>query len=367
MAILTCPNGKRITWVEIVDDPCSPRIRFENDRTTAVRTIECAWGDYFDLGQGIIGDSFVDTGDPFTDNNTVLHAGRKFISRYIPWGFPYLNGSSQRYLWASSVEVEGRGVPTGQIQIGGDGNDAVALYKNARLTVHFDTRMYDIMPDVRLRVLTDGTMDESTLIRYVTKIYRPQGEFLVLEGSAYYYAGLSVDGGPRALSRGVNKTIVSYNLALTWHFIPEDGVPSIFVNPTAPNLAIDKCLGRVNDATFHGCRQGTLLLMAAELKPQISAFGNRLYDITYMFKFLNPSQTEYAGNVPGHNHIFRPFGGDNTPSTAGWYEAVASRTLALGTGVGGFVTNFVAKTDDINIYNYADMTKLFRPAAWRIT
>lgn len=358
MAIFTRPDGKRITWVEIVDEPCSPRLRFESDRTSAVRVIECAWGDYFDLAQGIIGDSYVGDGDPFTGPGGP-NPGYKFVSRFLPWGFPFLNSYYKRYLWASSVEVEGRGVPLDNNQIGGVGNDAVSLYKNARLTVQFDTRMYDIMDDATLKGQTSGTMDEGSLLRYVTKIYRPQGESLVLSGTAYFYSGVHPPGGGPALplSKDIAKILVSYNLSLTWHGIPEDGVPSGFLNASQPNLAIDNCLGRVNDDTFHGCRQGTLLLIGAELKPQVSAFGNRTYDITYMFKFFNPAKLENIpnGNIPGHNHIFRPFGVD-----PGWYEVTTSQADASAAK-----TNFLVKLDNRNIYNFANFKMLFRPAAWR--
>src|SRR5262249_29800477 len=156
----------------------------------------------------------------------------------------------------SSVEVEGRGVPDNQIQIENDeaeSRDSVAVYKHARLTVQFDTRMYDILSDDDFIAATSKTVDESLMLRYVTPVYRPQGEFLHLDGSAYYFAGLRPK---KILNRGVSKTIISYNLSLTWHFIPKEAVPSAFINFDAPNIAIDKCLGRVNDANFHGCKQG---------------------------------------------------------------------------------------------------------------
>lgn len=340
-----------------------------------MRTIECPWLDYHDLAQGILGQSYVAVGPPITTIDASAAGsnpnpfpwftpGYKYVGRYTPWSFPsFVNRSYKRYLWACSAEIEGRGVPLDSNQIFGSGNDAESLYKNARLTVQFDTRLYDIMDDATFIGVTNKDVDEGRLIRYVTKIYRPQGEFLVLEGNAYFYAGLTFDGGARPLTKGVNKTVVSYNISLTWHFIPEEGVPSIFFNSTAPNIAIDRCLGRVNNDTFHGARKGTLLLMAAELKPQISAFGDRTYDITYMFKFLNPSQTEYFGNVPGHNHIFRPFGANATPTpTNGWYEAVASESLSQA----ATPTNFVAMANDINIYNFADFRTLFRPATWSL-
>lgn len=405
MAKFKTPSGRQVNWWEIADDPCSPRLRFEPDRTTAVRTIECAWADYLDLAHGIIGDSFVATGPAITqehlaDELALVSAGAQqsafrgyapapplppnppsggyaptpaprpfpwvtsgyaYVGRYIPWSFPIRNSTQRdRFMFASSCEIEGRGVPDDNNQFendGAEGKDAVTRYKNARLTVQFETRLYDIMSDEDFIARTANTVDESLLIRYVTKIYRPQGEFLHLDGNAYYYAGISP---AKALTRGVNKTIISYNLSLTWHFVPQEAVPSAFINYNAANLAIDKCLGRVNDDLFHGCRQGTLLLMAAELKPQVSAFGNRNYDITYMFKFLNPSQTEINGNVPGHNHIYRPFGANESPPSNGWREAVASTSLATS----ATPTNFVARTDDINIYNFANFRNLFRPASW---
>lgn len=390
MATFKTPSGRTITWWEIVDDPCSPRLRFEPDRTSAVRVIECAWDDYLDLALGIIGDSHVTTGpaitqddidnrlpfvNPYTPTGQPLPGsgyaptplprpfpdvtdGYAFVGRYVPWSFPIRNSSkNDRFLYASSVEIEGRGVPDNSSQIENDGTeskDSIAVYKHARFTIQFDTRMYDIMDDETFIGATQKVVDESLMLRYVTKIYRPQGEFLHLDGNAYFYGGIRP---AKALTRGVNKTIISYNLSLTWHFIPAEAVPSTFLNFDAPNLAIDNCLGRINDRDFHGCKKGTLLLMAAEIKPQVSAFGNRTYDITYMFKFLNPSGFDMggSGNAVGHNHIFRPF------APSGWYEAVSSSALATAVNP----TNFIAQTENVNIYNFANFRMLFRPANWR--
>lgn len=315
-----------------------------------------------DMAFGILGDSFLAVGPPIDVGGVTKTY--PYVSRAIPWAIPFRNDSNKKYLWASAVEAEGLGTPSGNVQIstGVEGKDSISLYNTARLTVQFDTRMYDIMSDADFTNVTGGDVDEARLIRYVTKTFRPSGENLALAGNAYYFAGLgNTPATAVPLSNTVTKQIVTYNLALTWHFIPEAGVPSTFINPGSPNLAIDNCLGRVNNDYFHGCRQGTLLLMAVELKPMISALGNRIYDITYMFKYMNPAiSNDINGYAIGHNHVFRPYGANDVPRTNRWWEMIASKILATT----GPKTNFVVRTDGMNPYDWADFKTLFRPALW---
>ncbi len=368
-------SGASIFWHEIIKDGRSPKFTLEMDRSSASRVVETSWSNWGRFAQCVLGYATLGV-----DEN-----GKPGLSRAFPWSIPINNTSNRRFLFASKIEIEGIGTPTpaGSACVIGSDNNAMAWYERARHTITFDTRTYDILADEQMGVAIQTTtggggapgdaqlpppsgIDESRLVRYVTKIVKPAGEFLTLDSSAYYYAGLLVGGNIVPMSRGQNKVIGSYNVSITWHLVPKEAVPSELYNPNCVNKAIDKCLGRVNRADFDGMKQGTMLLMAVELKPMVSPLGDRVFDITYMFKYFSPSATaKYnPANVPGHNHIYRSIGGGATAnvSTNGWYEAFANRAIALATTNTFAPTNFVAQTDGINIYDWADFNNLFRPA-----
>lgn len=341
---------QKIDFFELVDNPSSPRFTFTDDASFATRVIDVAWGTFPRFVNDVLGYSLVKTAVNTTDEDNRTVVGMPFVSRVLPWAIPFKNSANNYWLFASKVDVEGVGVPSNNIMYEQGGRDQIAFYNKARCTIQYATRMYDILADSEI-----NRYDESGLQRYVTKLYRPEGEFLTIDGSAYYYGGIRQNGQPVPLARGVNKSLVKFNIALTWHKIPKDGVPSNFINPGCSNPAIDVSLGRVNNAVFSGCEKGTLLLTAVELKPIVGALGDRYYDITYYMKFFNPTKDLRNNNPIGHQHVFRPFG------TPGWYEALggtAGRTLATAANP----TNFVAMATDINIYNWQNFRNLFRPA-----
>lgn len=390
-------NGGDTNFTEVVRSPsCSPKVTREHDRSMATRILDIPWIDVEGFTSAAIGYSKAATSDP---------GGYQYIARQTPWAFPSRLGSVFESMYCTKVEYEGLGTPTpsGSTQYDGSGNTAIAKYEKARCTLTYQTMNYEVLTDERLSRLST-TMDESTWLRYVTKVVRPQGELLSIAGTnnGYYVAKiLTQNGGPFPVSTTINKVVAACNYSVTWHQIPADCVPMAEYNPpntkgdgganTNVNTAIDKCLGHVNDRDFNGNPQGTLLLLAVEIKPMRDAFGTRIYDITYMFKKFAPGEpyslssyqpTGVSGAVgaavaavnaatlfitPGHNHVFLPatrltgatIVGNQTPRPS-WYEVIGDSSLATTAPY----TNFVNKTDGVNIYDYANFANLFRPVTW---
>lgn len=374
-------GGQTIDWKEIIGPVRSPRIRLEWDRSSAVRTVDIPWDYSVMFAEYVIGDHY-----QHTDDTNVVGSGWH-IKRSLPWTLNFDNTDEREpFLYATSVDIEGLGVPDDSVCYTGDDKNAQARYAKARCTVNFATRTYRIISDSQLvgEMSSEGSgfPDESFWKRYITRLCRPQTEVQTVQigghGNAYFYAGLySGNANNKAevpIAAGINKLLSSVNLSVTWHQIPEDAVPSRVYNPDNTNFAIDNCLGRVNDREFNGFKKGTLLLLAVELKPMMSPFGRRFYDITYMFKFAQRS-SEFALRggqeiYPGHNHVFLPpikrdSYSSNPPNDPpeGWYEAVAQRTTALNAPW----TNFIVMEKGVNIFDFANMANLFRPSKYVVS
>lgn len=349
-------NGQNISFIEIVDAPRSPQFSFTDDGSFATRTIHVAWANFPRFVNDVLGYSRLASGTTsYIDAGGTPRPPEPYIKRVVPWSIPFENTDNKRWLWATKVDVEGVGVPTDRIMYEQSGRDAIARYEHARCTIQYATRTYDVVVPSSAGAAAFDT-DESHLRRYVTKLFRPQGEFLNIDGTAYFFSG-ATSGTAVPVARGINKALISYNLSLTWHKVPVDAVPSRFfnnANADITNPAIDKSLGTCNSATFAGFDQGTLLLTAVELKPIIGSLGDRYYDITYYIKFFNPTATkDRNNNMVGHQHVFRPF------QTPGWFEVVggsAGQTMAAAGG-----TNFIALAAETNIYNWSNFKNLFRP------
>lgn len=356
MQFFPASGGTPIQWWERYSSQGeSPRVSLEPDRSTAVRTVDTRWEDRWAFAENVIGSSQLG----------LSQNGKATIRRIDPWRFPRpAFGSGLGWLWASKISTSGVGKPSGEC-FDGNNNEAQAVYKYARHTITYETRTYDILSDTEYYSTYGQAMDESDLKRYITKVVRPQGEFLALDGNSYHYGGLvDARGDAQPLKRGISKPIISFNLSLTWHLIPYEAIPSKFHNAAGPNHAIDRTLGCVNNKAFAGWPIGTVLLTAASVDPVVSPLGQRYVNITYYFTVRNPSETVrghpiHQNYVAGHQHVFSPkppFGGE-----PGWYEFTTSKTVAESTTA---PTNFIAKEDDVSLYRFRDFDMLFRPATY---
>lgn len=370
--------GTPIVWKEITKGPASPKFTLETDRSTCTRVVDVSWDWVENFSHSVLGYqslSSLRVSDSYSHVPTSL--AYPYISRVTPWRANFGNSPNYGFMFASKMDIEGVGVPADSVCFDGSNETAIARYKNARCTILFTSRTYEILSDTEMYA-AEPTMDESTWLRYVTKVVRPSGEIFTIQAGdgGFFYGGLkSPEDSTKAMAcqTGINKLIVSFNLAVTWHQIPLAAVPSAIYNNGCANAAIEKTIGRVNDRTFHGMPQGTLLLLAAEIKPMVSPLGERIFDITYMFKYLNPRATPYrytnSGMPPGmfiyagHNHVLVPPAKQNPAGAPpDWFEALSNRTLAASS----VPTNFIAKTDGVSIYDFRDFRYLFRPATYSL-
>lgn len=356
-----------IGTVEHVDG--SPEEHFEPGRSHAVRVYDCPWTSRFTLARFLLGRSRKEFPVDKHITRDLPHAHPEAI--VFTTNPPDPLNPTRGYLWATKiVRCEGKGFRSkasgGPLNVGGGGgvND-IAVYEKARLTVEYTTLPYDVL--TKEQTIAKNALfgvnllypEESTLVRYVTKQTRPTAStFLLPQG----FFKRTTTTPPLPVIHGLHKTINSCNFELTWHHIPEDCVPLPLVNPLATVDVISNCLGKVNSVPFAGYAPGKLLLLGAELHPEINAFGYRVYDIKYMMKLFDPTPTA-AGNPKGHNHIFLHSPGEGTPQAATswfWGEVTANglSNLALVNGV----ANPTPFLDGQNIFDWADFRPLFRPA-----
>jgi len=348
----------------------SPEESMEADQVTAQRIVDCYWKDRIDLAQAILPTPWAST-----------TGGAKYLVRPSPWAHPdftrpavgrsIASATGAPYLFAKRVSIK----PIGQQSWNGANN--ISKYGNntsvnnqlatggARLTVLYDTPVYDIVSDpsmVALGNVIAGTNapDASTLVRYVSRRAVPAGEFLNIPGGTYKWVLTPTPAKPAYVAFGTPKLIVHASITFTWHQVPQVNVPAGFINAliTPGAGAIENALGKVNLFNFAGCLPGTMLLLSAEFKPIKGVDGTRLFDISYAFKFFMGGQNQ-AGAQMGHEGIFRTTIPNPSPPpqtlAAGWMELTVS-------GASNLVS--IANPNPANgqsLYDWTDFAPLFRP------
>lgn len=385
MAFLSTEEGRIIQWKERTRETPSPHFSLGIDRSGGQRTInQVPYIDAEALAQFAVGyselASFVTEG---VFGRTVW-----YIKRQTPWRMPL---KRNRSVYCMRCDWNGVGTPSTfdaktfdpelQIDTTGDG-DQFAHYDTATLHLDYETPTYDILTDDKLIGSQPATashgLDEATWLRYVTPIIRPQGELFTIQGSTnngYFASGPTLGGRAFPINDSLHKSVASKSISITWHQVPIEAVPDKAYQPawtTASNLAIDWCMGRVNDRTFNGFPAGTLMLQSADIKRCTNCIGDRFVDITYQIKQFQPREVGIAyGNdlivFPGHNHTFLPtprltgatFAGGYA-ATQGWYEMLADDTIAQGGG-----TNFRRpQRKGVSPYDFGNFANLFRPAQY---
>ncbi len=332
----------------------SPRERFEPDGATVVRELDVAWADRFSMVRILLG--YPRVVSVFDGVATVA----KYISRANPIGYDELTASngSGAFLFCTRVDSSGMKPLTKSVS-------GVGTYKTARLTCTFSSLPWDIVSDAGM--LNGGfggatsfigpsgpvnVIDESSLLRNVVKRSAPAAEQLTVQAGSYKFIGTGLTPAP-PVNQGTNRSFQTINLQLTWFGIPRGGVPSGVINPSLStgDGYIENTLGKINSTPFAKFPTGALLFLAAELRPNVSPLGDRLFDITYSFKgILTPlGQTGSVKKTTWatFTHIYKA----NLPGvTANWYEVSTDG-----------VTNLVAQLDNKSVYNFAEMRSLFRP------
>lgn len=453
MPSLTIPSGFGYPQNSINYEECSgsPDEKIVEDAIQAVREFIVPWNKRWTFVAGMLG-------WPYLRQDT---AGNWYISRAVPYGYSALDldPSNTRFLYAKEVSsVKGLG------KIIGYDSDGIAQYQKAKVSLLFGTLSYrvrsdadmvnmwwdqweDSFPDPTLPIVDsdenpeyqveDSTyvpvsifgrsppllpgstgVDESSLLRYVTKFRIPGAEAVSLPGgamkwaeyvpgspvfkntSSYFFNKLSPTEQSQYIHRegelgapGTLTTVISVvELIYIWHQIP-----------TIP-IAINNIIGCVNQDWFDGYPRGTLLLTGIEARPY-RWFGNqRLWDITYKMKlfapktnqdidetgyYFNPYDSSLKGNylidnrkdkngVPtgeyyGHNHVLRVNTNDPQGPTLHKisYQLITNdgsrppnntsyKSQGFGLAISNYSVNITPGTG-ITSYPYADFNKLFRP------
>ena len=311
-----------------------------------------------------------------TNVNGPLGAGN-YVKRQVPHACVDWSTTGSNFIYCDKIDCKGIGMPVnlapGQITTTSpspnpDGaTEQIPLYNLARLGAHYTTFLYDFLSDAQMLangyVDTKGKPDESFFVRYVTREVHSQGEFFSVPANGASGSGMKFVGVAQQVSlvkQGISKLIVPYNIALTWHAVPQSAVPCWIINNTlsAPG-AFDVAVGRVNNDLFDNYPVGTLLLMGGEFKPKRSLLGERLYDITYLIKYFQP------GVGFGHNFLYYPI-----PPNPGWVEVTADgNTNIPGSsnpldpfGLGFLLPGVFGHnaTDGFSIYDWAPFKPLFR-------
>lgn len=140
-----------------------------------------------------------------------------------------------------------------------DGRGGVS-YDRARYAITYRGVDYDIFED---------GVDEWN--RFTSKYRTFSIETLPLPGSTFKYVDGSNPVMPIPETPG--KLFPSQEITYVWRRVP--GIP---------DSGIDECNGKVNEDTFDGYPEETLLLAGVEPRPYISSTRQPLYDIS--FKFL---------------------------------------------------------------------------------
>lgn len=317
------------------------------------RVYDVAWSDRFTAVQELLG---------YSDING--NGGSNFVSRAIPDGDPDFVIAPTRlnlnkrlgaipYRWASRVQAQGFGIdpdqPSGESRM--KSLQQTVVYGRARLTIEYTTRTYNVLSDAQMiqggYTDSNGNPDESSLVRYVTVVSKPKGQYLGLGGPGagnMIYATGPLTGKPLQASPGV--ILPTWDLQVTWHQVPLHGVPSVYVNPNLQASstlgAADITAGKVNSVTFAGYPAGTLLALPPEFTPRSDPFGYRIYDVVYFFEFV-PTFHNYVPMIGGTPPLLR-FEEISTDGTS--YGPVNDRPPLDSTGK--------------HIYDTADFRLLFR-------
>lgn len=305
----------------------SPDLAMVKDGTRMRRTVKVLWEDPVD-GSAKDGTAQRD----FIGHATVKVAagGKRYISRETPFPYPHLKNSSDLpYLYCVGAPVM-RGVgPQGA------DDEAVQSFAHALLDLEFRSLPYPILTDAEVLGVGDwaGIPDEGrfgadgTKRRYTTRMVKPGGKIIVLPQGMMKVVDGSASGIP--IREGLPFRQASAQVTYVHHDVPEDGVPL---------RLLEARYNTINSVEFDGWTAETLLFEQADIKPMVSALGDKIADVQLTFKWL-PNYSPVSSVAKGHNYILRRVGG------------VLDYYLVTSTGAAG----------GTKPYRTADHSDLFRP------
>lgn len=340
-------NVITLEYVEVVDDPCSPRGHMENDHSEVARVILVDW-EFVQVAARLF------LGYPVRKTNAPVGGGIKpapgfnWIARCPPeyhpdWLEPTTNAP---FLYATDFEFEPWGVP----EDGDQWNrlEDTAVYNLAKCTITYNTRSYDVYPG-DVKIAGEDVVDESALTRFVTFNPNPSGEYLSVKQGVFKF--VDYPAAARPVPGAPGKIEPADRLQIVWHEVPQLCVGLPTLNPgLLKDYPIDRIMGRVNSTEFAGAAPGTLLCEAPAITRYRAATGARVCDVQYNFRYLPRGSTIPNGlggtvsNV-GHNVIL-------DADTAPWvYREVT---------IDGAPAAYPAAAGK-HIYDDAEFRDLFRP------
>lgn len=310
MPVFNPQGGKPITYYE---RPGSPQETYAGDTFRAKRIFDVPYTQRWAFIRYMLG-------------SAKLTTDGKTIERSIPdQYFVYFQGTDNAYegtpksfMIATTLEgIENLGQQKDWI-IGQQGSLLnVAFYDMARITIGYESVTYWVKTDAEMNRQT-----EYNLKRYTTVFRQPSAEFLSLPFGAFKWVELNPNGSVKydtsvnpPIPAGIRvtgsngKIVAASEIILVHHKVP--GIPK----------AIKTHIGTVNkyDWPEIGALKGQLLLTNVELKPFKWFEDQRLYDITYKMKFLDPDPegSKANPNQPrGHNWFLQFFPVDTTTNVA---------------------------------------------------
>lgn len=227
-------------------------------------------------------------------------------SRIIPDYHPgYLRPDATPFLWADSVTFEPFGQPMEDGQpIYENGammdEEGEPVYNQAKMTVHYSTRLYRIMDDGELQNGANN-LGEASLLRYVEMPVSVAAQYLTLPDGTFVFStdpdgfNYDINGNKTGLSGSVlgapGKIESTWDVTIIWRQVPRSMVAAAAVNAPTDGTetqlsAIDYAIGRVNNVTFAGYPPGTLLCETPEFQQWVQCDGEIVFDVTFHFKYF---------------------------------------------------------------------------------
>lgn len=359
-------SGLTFPWMEVTGDDgllSTFDMQLGPDGCIVSMVMRINWSDLTDAFKQLLGYSYRTSGGPSI----------ALLNRNLPWKHPYTNHLVVKNI--SSVKgLQLRGTQLIPIIASGFGKgDQLntgpwSQYQYAQLTLHFWRPPYYLRSDADIVNPITGKAEE--WLRFVDKNWRINTQMLSREGSAFVFDKRNLPNPPGSsqFPGAVAQKVTHMKVERTWYQIPEQGIFDTLTDKTPNGLPLNlvymqtkttnPCTGYVQDAAtypqqypiqgcvnspigggvtdydgtdgvhqnnrFFGCRMGTLLLEAVEIRPrplqlppflmQIPLLANNeaisqvQYDITFHFDLFDPPRSL---NIVGNNGVVIDFSGNN--------------------------------------------------------
>lgn len=242
-------------------------------------------------------------GSSLQDNGT-----QRWISRQRPKPYsPFLSAATGTpFLFCTSI-MGGRPFGVGTPAAPLASREAVdAAQGTGRMEVIYTTLPYQVLADTAVLAGSgplNGKPDEGwvlansgiTATRYIEKQIDHGGKFFTVRAGAIW---VQIPGGARkVLNMGIPVSEPTQTITYIQYGIPLAAFPQ---------NAIQKTMGRVNDALFDGYAAGTLLYLGCGLRQYNNPFGQRVIDAAH--RMLYKPATGFTDNVAhGHNYILEVY------------------------------------------------------------